>query len=109
MNIGVFGGTFNPPHIGHLIVIEGVCDQLHFDKILFIPSANPPHKSDPSLAPATSRLEMTKLAIQNNRIFEASDIELKRRGTSYSIDTLDALKEFYSSAALSLIIGSDNY
>ncbi len=109
MNLGVFGGTFNPPHTGHLIVVESVCDQLQFDKVLFIPSANPPHKNDPLLAPAMKRLEMTKLAVQGNNLFEVSDIEILRGGTSYSVDTLSALRKLYANATLSLIIGSDNF
>lgn len=109
MNIGVYGGTFNPPHMGHLIVIESLQDQLHFDKILFVPCASPPHKRDPSIALASARLHMTKLAVDDNRIFEASDIEIQRGGTSYSVDTLNVLKETYPHAELSLIIGADNY
>ena len=67
MNIGIFGGTFNPPHIGHLIVAENVRDQFHFDKIFFIPSSLPPHKNDPSMAAAPARLEMTRLAVRDQR------------------------------------------
>ena len=108
MNIGIFGGTFNPPHIGHLIVIENVRDQLRFDKMLFIPSANPPHKNDPLLAPASTRLEMTRLAARDQREFEVSGIEVERGGTSYSIDTINALSDVYPGANMSLIIGVDN-
>ena len=108
MNIGIFGGTFNPPHLGHLIVIENVRDQLNFDKILFIPSANPPHKNDPSLAQASSRLAMVQLAIRDRKEFEVSDIEVARGGTSYSIDTINALSGLFPGAHLSLIIGVDN-
>jgi nicotinate-nucleotide adenylyltransferase len=108
MKLGIFGGTFNPPHIGHLIVIEGVRDQLKFDKILFVPSGNPPHKHGQSLAPANARLQMTSLAIRANDSFGVCDIELKRSGMSYSIDTLAQLSELYPKAELSLIIGVDN-
>ena len=109
MNIGIFGGTFNPPHFGHLVVIESVEDQMHFDKIVFVPSANPPHKNDPTLAPPQCRLEMTRLAAGGNPRFEVSDVEVKRGGRSYSIDTLDALTVLHQGARFSLIIGADNF
>jgi nicotinate-nucleotide adenylyltransferase len=108
LNFGIFGGTFNPPHIGHLIVIESVRDQLRFDKIFFVPSANPPHKNDPSLAPASARLQMARLAVEGNDHFEVNDIELKRQGKSYSVDTINELSNIYPKAKLSLIIGIDN-
>lgn len=109
MKVGLFGGTFNPPHSGHLIVIESVQDQMHFDRILFIPSANPPHKSDPSLAPASSRLEMTHLAVQGNETFMVSDIETTRMGKSYTVDTVGELAEKHPGADFSFIIGADNF
>ncbi len=109
MNIGIYGGSFNPPHLGHLIVLESVQDQLHFDKVLFIPAANPPHKNNPNLAPSAERLEMTRLAIEGNAVFQASDIEIKRDGRSYSIDTLDALAAGHPGDKFSLIIGADNF
>ncbi len=108
MKLGIFGGTFNPPHIGHLIVAECVCDQLQLDRTLFIPSATPPNKRDGSVAPGNERLVMTKMAIDGNQSFEASDIELTRGGVSYSVDTLSALAEMYPKAHLMLIIGADN-
>jgi nicotinate-nucleotide adenylyltransferase len=109
MTIGVFGGTFNPPHVGHLIVMESVQDQLSFDRVLFIPSANPPHKKNPTLAPSEHRFAMTKLAIDDNKAYEVSDLEIQRVGTSYTIDTLKILNSLYPSASLSLIIGADNF
>lgn len=108
MKIGIFGGTFNPPHVGHLIVVESVREQLHFDKIVFIPSANPPNKRDTVLAPARKRLEMTHLAVADNQLFEVSDIEVCREGLSYTIDTVRALSGIYRNDSLTLIIGSDN-
>ncbi len=109
MNLGIFGGSFNPIHLGHLIVVETVRDQLHLDKILFVPSANPPHKQDLALAPAADRLEMARLATKENPAFEVSSLEVERSGTSYSIDTITALAELYPRASLSLIIGGDNF
>jgi nicotinate-nucleotide adenylyltransferase len=112
VKIGIFGGTFNPPHIGHLIVIESVQDQERFDTVLFVPSASPPNKQagmqDGTLAPAADRLRMTQLAIQGNAKFEVSDIEVRRSGPSFTIDTVDALTALHPDASLSLIIGSDN-
>jgi nicotinate-nucleotide adenylyltransferase len=109
MTIGVFGGTFNPPHLGHLIVLENVVDQISFDRVLFIPSAHPPHKNDPTIAPAAHRFAMTQLAVEKNTLFEVSDIEIQRQGTSYTIDTLKTLSALYPQAELGLIIGADNF
>ncbi len=108
MKLGIFGGTFNPPHIGHVIVAESVRDQLQFDSVVFVPSANPPNKHDRSIAPAADRLHMTKLAIHGNKYFDISDIETQRGGISYTIDTVNAFTERYPRASLSLIIGVDN-
>ena len=109
MNIGIFGGTFNPPHLGHLIVVESVQDQLHFDKILFVPTALPPHKTDITIVSGYQRLEMTQLAIQGNSYFEISDVEIRLGGTSYSVITLNALARQYPKSNFSLIIGADNF
>jgi nicotinate-nucleotide adenylyltransferase len=108
MKIGIFGGTFNPPHLGHLIVAESVCEQLRCDTILFIPSANPPNKSETSVAAAADRLHMTRSAVEGNSRFAVSDIEAQRGGLSYTIDTVMALADIYTKASLSLIIGADN-
>ena len=108
MRIGIYGGTFNPIHIGHLIVIESVREQLQFDKLIFIPSANPPNKSDPTLAPALERLHMARIAVETNPEFEVSDIETARGGISYTVDTVKTLEALYPKASLSLIIGADN-
>lgn len=108
MKLGIFGGAFNPPHIGHLIVAESVRDQLQFEKILFVPSANPPNKHDRSVAPAADRLHMTGLAVQGNNAFALSDIETQRGGISYTIDTVNTLIAQHPKARLSLIIGADN-
>ena len=75
--IGIFGGTFNPIHTAHLIIAEDIREQVHLDKVLFIPSANPPHKNSDELAGAESRIKMIRLAIEGNSYFEASEIEIK--------------------------------
>jgi nicotinate-nucleotide adenylyltransferase len=108
MKIGVFGGSFNPPHMGHLIVIEAVRDQLQLDKVIFIPAAQSPNKPDTLLAPASNRLEMTELAVRGNKGFEVSDIEIQRKGVSYTVDTIQMLSVLNPRSELSLIIGIDN-
>ncbi len=110
--IGVFGGAFNPIHIAHLIIAEDVRQQMHLDKVLFIPYAKPPHKDHDELIDAETRLHLIKLAISDNPYFEASDIEIKRGKNSitYTVDTLMELRETYKSEQVKfyLIIGIDN-
>jgi len=110
--IGIFGGTFNPVHTAHLILAEYVREQVHLEKVLFIPSANPPHKDHNNLVDAAMRLEMIRLATEGNPNFEPSDIEIRnsQHSKSYTVDTLLALREKYEpeSAKLYLIIGMDN-
>ena len=91
MKICFFGGTFDPPHIGHLLVPQMVCEVEEFDKILFIPAYNPPHKIN--ISSVEHRTNMLKIAINGNPKFGYSDIEVKREGISYSIDTIRALKQ----------------
>lgn len=109
MRLGIFGGTFNPPHLGHLIIAEAVRDQLRYDRILFVPSANPPNKIEVTVAPAKDRLAMTQLAIQGNTNFEISDIEAQRGGVSYTVETVRQLSKLYPQATLGLLIGADNF
>ncbi|MDD5129383.1 MAG: nicotinate (nicotinamide) nucleotide adenylyltransferase, partial [Candidatus Omnitrophica bacterium] len=96
MRIGILGGTFNPVHIGHLILAEEAREKLGLDKIIFIPTALPPHKDNLNIAPADDRLRMLKLATQGNKYFKVLDIEIRRKGRSYTIDTLRELKSKYS-------------
>ena len=91
MKICFFGGTFDPPHIGHLLVPQMVCEVEEFDKILFIPAYNPPHKIN--ISSVEHRTNMLKIAINGNPKFGYSDIEVKREGISYTIDTIRALKQ----------------
>jgi nicotinate-nucleotide adenylyltransferase len=105
--IGILGGMFNPPHIGHLALAEEAAYQLKLDKVIFIPSFIPPHKSlkrdNPQL-----RYQMAALACKGNPLFEACGIELERNAVSYSVDTLRSLRRKYgSSADFFFIIGSD--
>jgi nicotinate-nucleotide adenylyltransferase len=107
MKIGILGGTFNPVHIGHLILAEEAREKLGLDKVIFIPTALPPHKDNVNIAPAADRLKMLKLATKSNKYFAVSDVEIKRKGRSYTIDTLKELKKKYKNDELYFIIGSD--
>lgn len=108
MDIGLFGGSFNPPHIAHLIVAETVRDQFALEQIWWIPSHNPPHKTDGELASADHRLAMTRRATEENPAFTVSDIEIQREGVSYTIDTLRTLQREHPEVSFWLIIGSDS-
>ncbi|MFA7283912.1 MAG: nicotinate-nucleotide adenylyltransferase, partial [Candidatus Omnitrophota bacterium] len=88
MKIGILGGTFNPVHIGHLILAEEAREKLGLDRVIFVPTSLPPHKDSVDIAPASDRLKMLKLAIASNKSFAVSDIEIRRRGRSYTIDTI---------------------
>lgn len=108
MKICLFGGTFDPPHIGHLLIAQTICEAESFDKILFIPVNIPPHKTVNT--PLEDRLNMLDIAIDDNPNFEISDIEIKRGGVSYTIDTIKTIKNKYniSSNKISYLIGSDS-
>lgn len=108
--LGIFGGTFDPIHMGHLLVAEMARQECDLDKVLFIPAANPPHKSDKHVSPPNYRFEMTELAIKSNPYFQISDIELKRQGKSYTIDTLKYLRKIYSEECeFWMIVGGDSF
>ncbi|OQX03143.1 MAG: hypothetical protein BWK80_56310 [Desulfobacteraceae bacterium IS3] len=107
--IGLFGGTFNPIHIGHLRAAQEVLESFESDKIIFIPSALPPHKQAHDLTDAGDRLEMIRLSIQTCPKFEVSDIELKRPGRSYTIDTVRYFKSVLPDAKLYFMIGMDAF
>jgi len=93
MSICLFGGTFDPPHNGHIRIAENVREQLQIDTVLFIPAFIPPHKQRRSLSSTADRLAMLKLAIAGRAGFEISEMEIRRRGVSYSIDTIRAIKQ----------------
>jgi nicotinate-nucleotide adenylyltransferase len=108
LRIGVMGGTFDPIHIGHLVTAEEARCQFELDKVIFIPSARPPHKTESRHSPAEDRLRMVELAIQGNPFLEVSDMELGREGLSYTVDTLRELHGVYGrGAALYFITGAD--
>ena len=89
--VGIFGGTFDPVHVGHLIVAEQARDRLQLDRVLFVPARVPPHKPG-AAADAGHRFRMTCLATEDHPGFETSDVELRREGPSYTVDTLRALQ-----------------
>ena len=105
--IGVFGGAFNPVHNGHINLALHYLNELELDKILFIPTASPPHKSDDDFAPKEDRINMLSLAISSFDKFEISDIEFKLTGKSYTYLTLSELEKIYENAEFYLIIGAD--
>lgn len=109
MRIGLFGGTFDPPHLGHLIVAQDAYQALGLDRILFIPAAVPPHKQHRETTSPEVRLELIRAAIVGDSRFEASDVELRRSGPSYTIDTLHELEGLYPGAELVLLIGADQF
>lgn len=105
--IGIIGGTFDPIHIGHMTTAECALNQLGLEKVIFVPSAQPPHKLDRVISPVEKRYEMTLLATVDNPGFLVSDVEMKRPGSSYTIDTIKHFKESYPDYDIYFITGSD--
>ncbi len=106
--VGIFGGTFDPIHIGHLIIAEVVRQECELDRLIFMPTGIPPHKIHGKVAPACSRYEMTKIAISDNIHFEISAMEIVRKGTTYTVDTLRELRKIYKGGSnFFFIIGGD--
>ena len=103
----VFGGSFNPIHYGHLLLADEVAEALSLDRVLFVPAAAPPHKPAAQLAPAPDRYAMVELAVAGHPKFVVSDIELRRSGPSYTVDTLEALR--LPRPELFLIMGSETF
>ncbi len=106
--LGIFGGTFNPIHLGHLIVARETMENLKLDKIIFILSNIPPHKNSNEIASSKDRLTMLELAIKGYKNFTYSTIELERDGKSYTVETLKELHEKFNDTDLFFIIGADN-
>ncbi|MCM1284628.1 MAG: nicotinate (nicotinamide) nucleotide adenylyltransferase [Acetobacter sp.] len=117
MRIGIFGGAFNPVHKGHLNLLELLVRINNIDKLLVIPTADPPHKSDEDFADAQDRFNMLEMALNNKDNFnfdvtdriEISDIEFKLKGKSYTYNTLKALKQIYPFDSFFLFMGSDQF
>ncbi|PIX25477.1 MAG: nicotinate-nicotinamide nucleotide adenylyltransferase [Deltaproteobacteria bacterium CG_4_8_14_3_um_filter_43_13] len=110
LRVGLFGGTFNPIHLGHLRSAEEVREFFNLQRVIFIPSANPPHKQGKDIISPIHRMEMVNLAIEGNQGFSVSDIEIKRRGKSYSIETIDHIRKIHGSdLTLFFIMGIDAF
>ncbi len=105
MKIGLFGGTFNPVHNGHVNLVKNFKAELKLDKVFVIPTAEPPHKQSKSLASGEDRMEMCRLAFSD--VAEVSDIEIARGGRSYTVETLEELKKLYKNDELYFLVGSD--
>jgi nicotinate-nucleotide adenylyltransferase len=110
LKIGIYGGTFDPIHIAHLIIAEFTCHELNLDTLYFVPSFIPPHKVSQDISAAKHRLNMLKLALADNELFDISTFELEKGGTSYTIDTLRHFREIYNVTQdnLYVLIGADN-
>ncbi len=106
---GILGGTFNPIHYGHLAAAEEIHDRLKLDQVLFIPSFFPPHKQEEDILSAAQRLEMVRLAVAGNAHFAVSDIEVRREGRSYTIDTINELRSINPAAEFYFMMGLDSF
>jgi nicotinate-nucleotide adenylyltransferase len=106
--VGLFGGTFDPPHVGHLMIAECACEALGLEHLVFVPSGTPPHKRGRRVTPAASRVAMTRLATRGNPAFSVSTVEARRRGASYTVDTLRRLHAASPRTRFYLVIGEDS-
>jgi len=107
--IGMFGGTFNPPHVGHLLIGRNVMKEFNLNKIIFIPAYIPPHKQTNSVIDAKHRLKMVELMIENEPGFLVSDFEIKKQEVSYTIDTMRYFISEFPDKEFYFIVGSDNF
>ncbi len=106
--IGVLGGTFDPVHIGHLVVADNALQQLDLDMVLFAPAGHPPHKPDRVISSATDRKAMIEIAIADREEFTLSDTDLYRKGPSFTVELLHRIDETYAPAALYFVMGADS-
>lgn len=106
--IGVFGGTFDPIHVGHLVIVSELKHQLALDRVLIVPAGDPPHKPDQPLSPATHRVRMLEIALEGRDGFEIDTIDLDRPGPSYTKDTLAALQSRNPDDRLVFLMGEDS-
>ncbi len=109
LRMGVLGGSFDPPHMGHFVAASEVADTLALDRLLLVPCAIPPHKPDRVLAPAPLRLRMLEAAVAEDPVLEASPLELDREGPSWTVHTLEALSRRHPGASLHLVMGADQW
>ncbi len=108
MKVGLFGGTFDPVHIGHLIIAESAMETAGLDRVVFLPAARPPHKTDEKLSPFEDRLAMTSMAVKSSSYFEVSDLESRRPEISYTVDTLETYVKEHPDDRVFLILGADS-
>lgn len=108
MRLGIFGGSFDPVHLGHLLLAESAWEQCRLDQVWFMPAARAPHKQEASSASAEQRVEMLRLAIAGNEHLAISTLEIDRGGVSYTVDTLTAIREEHPTADLFLLMGADS-
>ncbi len=108
MRLGIFGGSFDPVHYGHLLLAETCREQCRLDRIWFLPAAVPPHKQGKALAPAKARVEMLELAISGNEQFAVSTMELDRGGVSYTVETLRTITAQQPGEELFFLMGADS-
>ena len=109
MRIGVFGGTFDPPHVGHLLLASDAREALDLDRLIFIPTGAQPLKVNvPPVASPQDRLEMVRLAVADDATYSVDDAEISRKGLSYTVDTLEHLTDRYPAGKLFLLLGEDS-
>ena len=106
--VGILGGTFDPIHMAHLILAENAWQQFQLDTILIMPSGTPPHKENREITPATHRIRMLQLAIDDNKHFKVSNVEIEREGKTYTADTLTELNRYNPDCCYYFIIGADS-
>ena len=109
MTVGLFGGSFDPPHVAHLIVAETIREQFALDQVWWVPAHQPPHKTDRTLTPAQHRLAMAQAATADHPAFVVSEHEIERAGTSYTVDTLHHLQDAHPDVTFRLVIGGDSW
>lgn len=109
MRVGVFGGTFDPPHIGHQILAVEALEQAHLDKVLWILTADPPHKKGVVITPAEKRQVMVEKMVKQSAEFVFSDVEIRRSGPHYAIDTMKLLRRDYPGDEFYYVMGGDRY
>lgn len=108
MKLGIFGGSFDPVHLGHLLVAQAAVEELGLDKLFFVPAAQSPFKTDREIAPANARMQLLRRALAGKTNCEVDDQEIKRSGISYTIDTLRTYAKKFPAAKLFYLIGADN-
>jgi nicotinate-nucleotide adenylyltransferase len=108
LRLGVIGGTFDPPHYGHLVLAENAAVQLELARVLFVPAGQPPHKPDQPITPARHRVAMVEFAVADNAAFRLSRVDVERPGPHYTVDMLGILKETHPGATFFFLIGGDS-